>query len=108
MTQYVYLNDTVTFGCATNLVDYQLFIFLNPSMSFSLHTVSNSNSVMVSFNLTARSEVNGTAVTCQASNGNATVPAYLYIQGQYGHQCTFLPYYSQVLLIVLVIFKDIS
>ena len=39
--------------------------------------------VITSLNLTASSEVNGTAVTCFASNGNATEPAYVYVQGQY-------------------------
>ena len=91
MTQYVYLNNTVTFGCATDLAGYNLFLFVYPSISISLQSVSLSNGgVMVSFNLTARSEVNGTAVTCRASNGSATEPAYVYIQGQYGHASMYL------------------
>ena len=81
----------MTFECATDLAGYNLIFFVNPSVSISSQSVSLPNGgMMVSFNLTARSEVNGTAVTCRASNGSATVSAYLYIQGQYGHTSMYL------------------
>ena len=78
MTQYVYVNDTVTFECATNVAQFGLFFVTYPSV---MSLVSNSAG-MASLNLTATSEVNGTSVTCYASNGTATEPAYLYVQGQ--------------------------
>ena len=83
-TQYVYVNDTVTFECAINETVYA------PSFSFVTYPpVVDSISVangMISLNLTATSEVNGTSVTCNATNGLTTYvtePAYLYVQGQY-------------------------
>ncbi|XP_019860767.1 PREDICTED: uncharacterized protein LOC109589084 [Amphimedon queenslandica] len=75
-TQYVYVNDTVTFECATNVTQFGLFFVTYPSV---MGSVSNSAG-MASLNLTATSEVNGTSVTCYASNGTATEPAYLYVQ----------------------------
>ena len=76
MTQYVYLNNTVTFECAINVTGYNLFAVTNPSVATSV-TLPNGE-VMLSFNLTAISEVNGTAVTCFTFN-HATEPAYVYV-----------------------------
>uniref|UniRef100_A0A1X7UFC6 Fibronectin type-III domain-containing protein n=1 Tax=Amphimedon queenslandica TaxID=400682 RepID=A0A1X7UFC6_AMPQE len=77
VTQYVYVNDTVTFECATNVTQLGIFFVIYPSV---MGSVSNSAG-MASLNLTATSEVNGTSVTCHVSNGTATEPAYLYVQG---------------------------
>ena len=93
VTQYVYLNDTVTFECATNLTGYHLLVLTNASIAISLQSVSLSNGgEMVSLNLTAKSEANGTAVTCFIFNMmfhhnmyNTTEPAYVYIQGKYNN-----------------------
>ena len=81
VTQYVYINDTVTFECATNLTGYKLFF------ETKLSVVETFDGMMVALNLKASIEVNGTAFTCRASNGDATEPAYVYVQGQYIHQC---------------------
>ena len=81
-TQYVYVNDTVTFECATNVTGFSLFFVTYPSVNDS---VSTSNG-MASLILTATSEVNGTNVTCHATSRlttRVTEPAYLYVQGQY-------------------------
>ena len=78
VTQYVYLNDTVKFECATNLTDYNLFL-TSEGCSEAHETLPNGGK-MVSCILTASSEVNGTCVTCHASNGDITEPAYVYVQ----------------------------
>ena len=87
-TQYVYVNDTVTFECATNDNKFDLFFVTYPSINDSV----SSSPGMISLNLTATSEVNGTNVICNATNGPTiavTAPAYLYVQGQY-NKCTCL------------------
>ena len=71
----------MTFECATNLTGYNLFF--ETKVSFEL----TSNGMMVSMSFKASIEVNGTAVICRASNGDATEPAYVYVQGQYIHEC---------------------
>ena len=84
VTQYVYLDDTVTFECASNLTE---FIFFKTNLSVQ---ISQTKGV---FNLTASNEVNRTAVTCYTFNGNSTEetePAYVYVQGWYIHQCIII------------------
>ena len=81
VTQYVYLNDTVKFKCATNLTDYSLFLITNGSECLVSHETLPNGGMMMSCSLTASSEVNGTHVTCYATNENATEPAYVYVQG---------------------------
>ena len=91
-TQYVYVNDTVTFECATNVTAYAFnfsFVTYPPVMD----SVSSSTGIL-SLNLTATSEVNGTNVTCHATNGATTEPAYLYVQGQYNTFIYCKCYYS--------------
>ena len=82
-TQYVYVNDTVTFECAIiNVTKIHLIFVTYPSVNGSISSCTG----MISLNLTATSEVNGTNVTCNATTGpytNLTEPAYLYVQGQY-------------------------
>ena len=82
VTQYVYLNDTVTFECATNLTGYSLYFLVGgkvPSSQAS-DTLPNGG-IAISFNLTASNQLNGTDVTCYTVNGNATETAYVYVQG---------------------------
>ena len=80
-TQYVYVNDTVTFECASNVTEIRLIFVTYPSVHHS--SVSSSIGMRISLNLTATSEVNGTNVTCQETYGATTEPAYIYVQGQY-------------------------
>ena len=82
VTQYVYVNDTVTFECATNLTGYILFFESNAPVTESLEILPNGGRI-ISFNLIATIQVNGTSATCRATNGAATEPAYMYVQGQY-------------------------
>ena len=77
-TQYVYVNDTVTFECASN-VTVDLSFVTYPSVVFSVSTVNG----ILSLNLTATSELNGTNVTCHEHYGATTAPAFVYVQGQY-------------------------
>ena len=82
VTQYVYLNDTVTFECATNLTGYSLYFLVGgkvPSSQAS-KTLPNGGTA-ISFSLTASNQLNGTDVTCYTVNGNATETAYVYVQG---------------------------
>uniref|UniRef100_A0A1X7SMX7 Fibronectin type-III domain-containing protein n=1 Tax=Amphimedon queenslandica TaxID=400682 RepID=A0A1X7SMX7_AMPQE len=78
VTQYVYVNDTVTFECAANVTRYHLSFVTKPSVNGS---VSLGSGGMVSLTLTATSEVNGTEVTCHTNNRATTESAYLYVQG---------------------------
>ena len=72
-TQYLYVNDTVTFECATNLTGYILFFESNApaAITESLKILPNGGRI-ISFNLTATSQVNGTSATCRATSGAAT------------------------------------
>ena len=86
-TQYVYVNDTVTFECATNDTQFNPSFVIYPSVNGSV----SASIGMASLNLTATSEVNGTNVTCHEHNGAATEPAFVYVQGQYNTfiYCTY-------------------
>ncbi|XP_019854745.1 PREDICTED: uncharacterized protein LOC109583743 [Amphimedon queenslandica] len=84
VTQYVYVNDTVTFECATNGTEYTLVILIRGVPPSSLKSKTLPNGVrLLSFNLTATNASNGTDVTCLAfgDDGNANETAYLYVQG---------------------------
>ena len=84
MTQYVYVNDNVTFECATNGTEYNIFIFIGGvPLSSGISKTLPDGVRLISFNLTATNASNGTDVTCKAfsNDGNATETAYLYVQG---------------------------
>ena len=72
----------MTFECATNMNGYGLFFVTYPSVTGPASTGNG----IASLNLTATSEVNGTCVTCHATNEFTTIvvtaPAYVYVQGQ--------------------------
>ena len=80
-TQYVYVNDTVTFECGTNLTIYinSLMIDTNPPLG---GVYPYKHYLTVGLTLTATSEINGTSFTCRSLHVT-TEPAYLYVQGQY-------------------------
>ena len=79
-TQYVYVNDTVTFECGTNLTRYidSLMIDTNPPLS---GVYPYNHYLTVGLTLIATREINGTSFTCRALH-DTTEPAYLYVQGQ--------------------------
>ena len=78
VTQYVYLDDTVTFECGTG-VEYfnDLMIDTNPPLG---GVYPYRHSLRVGLTLTATSEINGTSFTCRSLH-ITTEPAYLYVQG---------------------------
>ena len=79
-TQYVYVNDTVTFECGTDAKHINdLMIDTNPPLG---GVYPYNHYFTVGLTLTATSEINGTSFTCRALHNN-TEPAYLYVQGQY-------------------------
>ena len=81
MTQYVYVNDTVTFKCRTNGTEYinSLMIDTNPQLG-GVYPYTHHLTVFIK--LTATREINGTSFTCRVLHVT-TEPAYLYVQGQY-------------------------
>ncbi|XP_019857357.1 PREDICTED: uncharacterized threonine-rich GPI-anchored glycoprotein PJ4664.02-like isoform X2 [Amphimedon queenslandica] len=88
VTQYAYINDTVTFECARSnrLTQIDLvFVTYPPVIGLvSLLSLLNGKKVML-LKLTATSEINGTSVICTTQRligaPIATPPAYLYVQG---------------------------
>ena len=72
------------FECATNLTKYHLILITN-ECSGTQYKTFNDGGKMVSCSLTASSEINGTNVTCHATNDDDTTevtePAYMYVQG---------------------------
>ena len=85
MTQYVYVNDTVTFECATNVTgsgNNMIYFVVGGSIEPSKSSATLPNGgVMISISLTATNELNETDVVCRTLSGSATETAYLYIQG---------------------------
>ena len=79
VTQYVYVNDTVTFECGTNAIIYidNLMIDTNPPLD---GVYPYKHYLTVGLTLIATSEINGTSFTCRALH-DTTEPAYLYVQG---------------------------
>ena len=88
VTQYAYINDTVTFDCATNLTGYILSFNYGPgvSLSASLTTLDiPGGGKRIIANITATTQLNGTTVTCTAVNQHGFTiskpAAYINIQG---------------------------
>ena len=82
MTQYVYLNDTVTFECATNMTGYTINFIYGNNVLPNETTLPNNRGKRTTF--TATSSINGTDIFCSAHMNtmtNFTGLAYLYIQG---------------------------
>ena len=79
-TQYVYVNDTVTFECATNGTEYTNSLRIDTSPPLGRLPLSISY-LKAFINLIATSEINGTSFTCHVLHVATTEPAYLYVQG---------------------------
>ena len=87
MTQYVYLNDTVSFECATNMTGYTINFIYGNNILPNETTLSNNRGKRTTF--TASSNLNGTDILCIASMGmtlETTDLVYLYIQGTLTHK----------------------
>ena len=82
MTQYVYLNDTVTFECATNMTGYTItFLYETDLMATEINLPNGGKKTT----FTAVSAINGTNIVCFSRMGsitNVSDVAYLYIQGK--------------------------
>uniref|UniRef100_A0A1X7V2T8 Fibronectin type-III domain-containing protein n=1 Tax=Amphimedon queenslandica TaxID=400682 RepID=A0A1X7V2T8_AMPQE len=81
VTQYAYINDTVTFECATNLSGHTLSILYGTDVMPTETDLPNGGKRTT---FTATSEVNGTNIVCAARMGimiNTSEAAYIYIQG---------------------------
>ena len=90
VSQYAYVNDTVTFDCATNMIGYDLSFDYNTggvSLSASATKLDiPGGGKRIIANITATTQLNGTRVTCFADRGNqhdliTSNPAYVYVQG---------------------------
>ena len=93
MSQYAYVNDTMTFDCATNLTGYSLsFNYgIGPGVSLSASQATfdiPAGGKRIIANITATSQLNGTTVTCSAINQHNVMivtiskpAAYIYVQG---------------------------
>lgn len=80
LTQYVYVNDVVTYECATNVAGYTITLFFGTNVMETVTDIQNGKRVT----FTAAIEFNSTYVFCFARMGtitNSTNVAYLYIQG---------------------------
>ena len=109
-TQYVYVNDTVTFECSTNSTEYinSFMIDTNPPLG---GVYPYNHHWTVGLTLTATSELNGTSFTCRVLH-DTTEPAYLYVQGQYNidyNELTVLKHsFSMYSLYLYTICKSVS
>ena len=92
----------MTFECAANETGFDLSFVTYPSVNGSV----SSSTGIISLNLTATSEVNGTNVTCQVhsdkvpksiNDGDTTEPAYVFVQGQYNTFFCCMFYYSYLM-----------
>ena len=90
MSQYAYVNNTVTFNCATNMtghvLSYNYVTGPGVSLSASLTTLDiPGGGERIIANITATTQLNGTNVTCSADNQHDVIiskpAAYIYVQG---------------------------
>ena len=92
VSQYAYVNDTVTFDCATNMTGYVLSYNYDTVSGVSLSASQAALDIpaggkRIIANITAESQLNGTTVTCSAVNQHDVTivtiskPAYIYVQG---------------------------
>ena len=108
-TQYVYVNDTVTFECGTNSTGYinSIMIDTNPPLG---GVYPYTHYLTVGLTLRATSEINGTSFTCRSLHVT-TEPAYLYVQGilHLCIVCTIIFYLmGNKHVLILVVFIDRS
>ena len=92
-TQYVWINQTVTFTCATNITGYSLTIsHFGPNhipLYISIHSILlPEGGKYIAGSFIASQMVNGTGVICVAHAENEstlqfTLPAYTYTQGRF-------------------------
>ena len=88
-TQYVWINQTATFTCATNVTGY-ILSFNIPAIVDHIPTVTDlpEGGQLATASFTVTSDNNSTSIRCAADNGTIftiTTPVYAYVQGTVGH-----------------------
>ena len=88
-TQYIWINQTATFTCATNVTGYQLS-FTIPAGVYDTTTVTDlpGGGQLATSSFTVTSDNNGTSLRCTADNGTiftSTTLVYAYAQGTVDH-----------------------
>ena len=95
-TQYVWINQTATFTCATNDAGYNILSFNIPAGIDDDTTVTDlpGGGQLATTSFTVTSDNNGTSVRCLAHNGDltSTTPVYAYAQGTVDHRIMVLTY----------------
>ena len=78
-TQYVWINQTATFTCATNDTEY-ILSFSIPAGIAHVTTVTNlpEDDLLATTSFTVTSDNNGTSVRCTADNGDLLTSTTLY------------------------------
>ena len=84
-TQYVWINQTATFTCATNVTGYELGFSIIGGIPYD-NTVTDlpGGDLLATASFTVTSDNNGTRVRCLADNGAvlmASDPGFAYGQG---------------------------
>ena len=96
-TQYVWINQTATFTCATNVTGYILSFSIPAGVAHDTTTVTDlpEGGQLATASFTVTSDNNGTSVRCIAENGELftiTTLVYAYAQGTVDHRIMVLTY----------------
>ena len=95
-TQYVWINQTATFTCATNVTGYSLgFSILGGIPHVATVTDLPGGGWLATTSFTVTSDNNGTSVRCTADTGDlltSTTPVYAHAQGTVDHRIMVLTY----------------
>ena len=107
-TQYVWINQTATFTCATNVTGYSLSFSIPGELELYLDTQNPSEGgTLAAVSFTVTSDNNGTSVSCIADDGvNApefTALVFAYAQGKFSQGIIFTN-----LTIVCIIFLPLQ
>ena len=96
-TQYVWINQTATFTCATNVTGYILSFSIPAGIAHVTTTVTDllEGGQLAISSFTVTSDNNGTSFRCAADNGDlltSTTPVFAYAQGTVDHRIMVLTY----------------
>ena len=83
----MWINQTATFECATNVSKYTISFSLPPGISYHTERIDAAYGIKVVASFTVTSYNNGTSVRCVAYDGIDvplfTKPEYAYAQGRH-------------------------
>ena len=93
-TQYVWINQTATFTCATNVTGYSLIFSVSGGVA-DVPTLMDlpGGGQLATTSFTVTSDNNGTSARCLADNGDlltSATPVYAYAQGTVDHRIMVL------------------